>query len=196
MKLREPDRLVWSEADGNRNKNSYVRMEIYMFDSMISVFRDSVVVAFLFASLGIVVNIFHPESIDFFAKEQYEILVPCPEPGGEVNSVKANDPILLKSDSFVVDARSSEEYRNWHFGPAVNIPYDYLEPTPAATVQQLAKGIAKSGAKRVLVYGDGDQPDTGEQLGKEISGNGIKNVFFICGGAPLLKARPSNRSEE
>jgi hypothetical protein len=67
------------------------------------------------------------------------------------------------------------------------VPFDYLDPTPEKTIQDLARRIASSGAKRVVVYGDGDEPDTGEQLGKEISGKGIKNVFFVKGGAPALR---------
>jgi hypothetical protein len=38
----------------------------------------------------------------------------------------------------------------------------------------------------VIVYGDGGRPDSGEYLGKEISGRGIKNVYFIRGGAPAV----------
>ena len=43
-----------------------------------------------------------------------------------------------------------------------------------AAIESLAKAIARSRAQKVIVYGDGDDPDTGEQLGKEISGKGIK----------------------
>jgi hypothetical protein len=40
----------------------------------------------------------------------------------------------------------------------------------------------------VVVYGDGGAPDTGELLAREISGHGIKHVFFVEGGAPELRS--------
>ena len=54
-------------------------------------------------------------------------------------------------------------------------------------IEELARKIARSEAQRVFVYGDGDNPDTGEQLAREISGKGIRNVFFIEGGARTLQ---------
>ena len=100
----------------------------------------------------------------------------------------ANAPDVLADDSFVVDARSKQEFDAWHVRRAINISYDYLDPTPKETLKGLAETIARSRAKRVVVYGDGDTPDTGEQLAKEVSGHGIKHVFFVEGGAPELRA--------
>ena len=57
---------------------------------------------------------------------------------------------------------------------------------PDDLLQALVETIAASGATRVVVYGDGGAPDSGEYLGREISGRGIKNVFFVTGGAPAL----------
>jgi hypothetical protein len=54
---------------------------------------------------------------------------------------------------------------------------------------ELARSIAASGASRVVVYGDGGRPDSGEHLGREISGRGIKNVFFVRGGAAAVLGR-------
>jgi len=45
----------------------------------------------------------------------------------------------------------------------------------------------------VLICGDGDDPDSGELLAQEIAASGIKNVFFVSGGAKALRARPMNR---
>ncbi len=60
---------------------------------------------------------------------------------------------------------------------------------PDDHLQELAELIASSRATRVVVYGDGGRPDSGEHLGKEISGRGIKNVGFVEGGAPALLER-------
>ncbi|MCP4600419.1 MAG: rhodanese-like domain-containing protein [Proteobacteria bacterium] len=159
-------------------------------DSMRLVFRDASIVTVLSAAFGLLANSVHPEAIPYIAKQEYEILVPCPEPGGEVTEMEVDDPALFSQDTFVVDARSDREFTDWRFRKATNMPYDYLDPTPKETIQGLAKAIASSRARRVVVYGDGDLPDTGQQLGKEISGHGIKNVFFLRGGAPVLKQRP------
>ncbi len=151
-------------------------------------FRDACIVAFAFAVLAVVVNAWlHPEGIPFVAEREYDIMVPCPEPGGEVSPMAAGDARLRDPRTFIVDARDASDYGTWHFREALNLTYDYLDPTPDASIEALARAIARSLSQQVLVYGDGDDPDTGEQLGKEISGKGIKNVFFLKGGAPLLR---------
>ena len=157
------------------------------FSGMGTVLRDAVLISAACSLVGLLVNLFHPEKIPYIAKEEYETLVPCPEPGGEVTPMEPSDPALQAKETFVVDARMKEEHAEWNFRGAMNVPYDYLDPTPDEVIHELARKIAKSRAQRVAVYGDGDRPDTGEQLGKEISGKGIKNVFFVKGGAPALK---------
>ena len=154
---------------------------------MLRMLRDAVIVATVASAIGLSVNLVHPEAIPFVATEEYEILVPCPEPGGAVIALKANSPNLQAKDTFFVDARPSDEWRAWHFGHATNVTYDYLDPTPEDEIEKIAKAIAKSRAKRVVVYGDGNNPDTGQQLGIEISGHGIKNVHYLVGGAPALR---------
>jgi predicted sulfurtransferase len=149
--------------------------------------RDALLITVACGALGLLVNLFHPEKIPYIAEEEYETLVPCPEPGGEVTPLEPSDPALQAKETFVVDARTKEAHAEWNFRGAMNVPYDYLDPTPDEVIHELAKKIAKSRAQRVAVYGDGDRPDTGEQLGKEISGKGIKNVYFVKGGAPALK---------
>lgn len=148
--------------------------------------RDAIVIAVLFGGVGIAVNFFHPENIPLVADVEYETIVPCPEPGGEVNAITPDDPMLSSEKTFFVDARSAEQHAQWKYQGAMNVTYDYLDPTPEAVVKDLARSIARSKSTRVVVYGDGDTPDTGEQLGKEISGHGIKNVFYVRGGAPAL----------
>ncbi|MFC1655071.1 rhodanese-like domain-containing protein [Myxococcota bacterium] len=148
--------------------------------------RDAVLITAASCAVGLLVNLFHPEKIPYIAEEEYNILVPCPEPGGEVTALEVSDPTVHAEDTFVVDARKQAEHQAWKLRDAMNIPYDYLEPIPDEALQELINKIQKSGARRVLVYGDGKNPDSGEQAGKEISGKGIKNVFYVKGGAPAL----------
>jgi hypothetical protein len=164
-------------------------------DEMVSVLRDAVIAAGISFAVALLVNLVRPDAIPFIADQPYELFVPCPEPGGEVTPMAADAPALLADDTFVVDARSKQEFDAWRLRQAINISYDYLDPTPQETLQDLAETIARSRAKRVVVYGDGATPDTGEQLAKEVSGHGIKHVFFVEGGAPELGAsgRPRGR---
>ena len=155
---------------------------------MLIVLRDAAIAAGISFAVGLGVHLLRPDGIPFIADQEYELFVPCPEPGGEVNPVPADAPALLAEDTFVIDARSREEFDAWRLRRAINISYDYLDPTPREALEDLAETIARSRAKRVVVYGDGDTPDTGEQLAKEVSGHGIKNVFFVKGGAPELKS--------
>jgi hypothetical protein len=149
--------------------------------------RDAVLISAAACAVGLLVNLFHPEKIPYIAEEEYETLVPCPEPGGEVTPMEATDALVQAGDTFIVDARAKQEHQAWKLGDAMNIPYDYLEPIPDESLKELIKRIQKKGAHRVLVYGDGKDPDSGEQAGKEISGKGVKNVFFVKGGAPALR---------
>ena len=91
----------------------------------------------------------------------------------------------------VVDARPAAEAAAWRFGQALNVPYDYLDPTPDEVLGEVARAIAASRARHLAVYGDGESPDSGEQLAREISASGIKNVLFVRGGAPALQRRSS-----
>jgi hypothetical protein len=164
-------------------------------DEMVTVLRDAVIAAGISFAVGLFVNLVRPDAIPFIADQPYELFVPCPEPGGEVTPMAADAPALLSDDTFVVDARSKREFDAWRLRQAINISYDYLDPTPQETLRDLAETIARSRAKQVVVYGDGATPDTGEQLAREVSGHGIKHVFFVEGGAPELRAsaRPGGR---
>ena len=162
---------------------------------MIIVLRDALIASAISFTIGLAVNLVHAEAIPFIAKREYELFVPCPEPGGEASPLAADAPALLADDTFIVDARSRQAFDAWRLPRAVNIPYDYLDPTPKETLRDLAKTIARSRAKRVAVYGDGDTPDTGEQLAKEVSGSGIKHVFFVKGGAPELRSSGGARDQ-
>jgi hypothetical protein len=150
--------------------------------------RDAVTITGISLVVGLLVNLVHPHAIPFVADGAYEILVPCPEPGGEVIGLDLSNSVTFTDAVFFVDARSKDEFDAWRFRQATNVPYDYLDPTPEETLQHLAKTIARSRAERVVVYGDGEVPDTGEQLAKEVSAHGIKRVFFVKGGAPRLQS--------
>lgn len=153
-----------------------------------SAVRESLLVVGIASAVGLVVNgFFNPNGIPLLAEREYEILVPCPEPGGEVTPASAVEALTDSERAFWMDARSTQDFNRWHHPAAVNVTYDYLDPTPNPIIEKIARNIARSRAQRVFVYGDGDDPDTGEQLAREISGKGIRNVFFIRGGAPALQ---------
>ncbi len=135
------------------------------------------------ALVALGVNALRADGIPLVAAQAYEILVPCPETSGEVDTVAPTDPALGASTTLLVDARAPEAYAAWHLPGARSVPYDYLEPVCSVRLRE----VASSGAQRVVVYGDGEDPDSGEQLGRELSGKGIRNVGFVVGGAPALR---------
>jgi hypothetical protein len=145
---------------------------------------EAAAVALFGAVFAIIFNAVSPDGLPLFAPAPYETLVPCPEPGGPVQALDPGSPEITSTRSFLVDARARTEFDEDHIRGALHVPYDWLDPVPEETLAGLARAIAASGATRVVVYGDGGRPDSGEHLGKEISGRGIKNVFFIRGGAP------------
>jgi len=147
---------------------------------------EAVAITLLSVAVGLVVNAARPRGLPLIASTPYQILVPCPEPGGPVEPVSADDPELFSPRTFLVDARGPAEFQAGHLPGAVNLCYDWLDPVPEAELLALATEIASSGATRVVVYGDGGRPDSGEHLGREISGRGIKNVCFLEGGAPAV----------
>lgn len=142
---------------------------------------DTVALGLLFACVGLVVNLLRDDGLPLVADKPYDILVPCPEPLGEVSPV---DPSALdESGILVIDARSPEEYARWHHPEARNVQWDELDPIPKETVAELIR----LGARKVVVYGDALDPDSGRSLARELAGQGATNVFYIEGGAPRLK---------
>jgi len=151
--------------------------------------RDAVVVLLACATVGAAVNALRPHGIPFVQKAEYQILVPCPEGSGEAPAIAADDPTVWDARTLLVDARPAADYQRWHPQGAINLPFDYLEPAPKDEVRR----IAASGAARVVVYGDGGDPDSGEQLGRELAGSGIRNVSFVPGGAAQLEKAGAER---
>jgi hypothetical protein len=122
------------------------------------VVRDALIVVAACAAVGGIVNAARPHGIPLRQKTEYQILVPCPEGSGEAPGLAANDPSIWEARTLLVDARPAADFQRWH------------------------------GAARVVVFGDGADPDSGEQLARELAGGGIRNVFFVQGGAEPLRA--------
>lgn len=140
----------------------------------------AVAASLLFAGLGLLVNALRPAGIPLVAQKEYEILVPCPEPLGEVFPM---EPARLSEEgTLIIDARESEDFAQWHWPAAMNVPFDFLDPVPDDTVARLIR----TGARRLAVYGDGGDPDSGRELARELAGRGARNVHFVPGGAPRL----------
>jgi rhodanese-related sulfurtransferase len=136
--------------------------------------------------LGLAVNRFRTSGqIPLIATKPYQILVPCPEYAAKAQAIAPHPRILAEKGTLLLDAREKPRYAADHLPGARSIPFDYLSPTSPETIQH----ILLSRAQRVVVYGDGDQPDSGEQLANELVSKGIKNVFFVTGGAPALAAK-------
>jgi hypothetical protein len=144
--------------------------------------RDAIAITIGCAIFALAFNALRSDGIALIQKSEYQILVPCPVTEGTVEAIEAKALKPGESRVLVIDARYSNDYKSWHFPGAINVTYDYLEPTDPKTIGE----IASSGAKKVVIYGDGDNPDSGEQLAKEIAGKGIRNVSFVKGGSPKL----------
>jgi hypothetical protein len=151
--------------------------------------RDALVVLVACAAVGAATNALRADGIAFVQRTAYEILVPCPEGSGDAQTIPADDPMVWEPRTLLVDARSIADHARWHPGPTLSVPFDYLEPA----APELVRRIASSGAAQVVVFGDGGDPDTGEQLAREIAGKGIRNVRFVKGGAPLLEKAAAMR---
>jgi rhodanese-related sulfurtransferase len=147
------------------------------------ILRDAAIVAVAFSGIGLGFNAFHSNGIPLITSEAYEVFVPCPEPVGKIDALEPADPMVQDPRSLRIDARSPGEHARWHLPDSRNIPFDYLDEVSPEN----ARIVAKSGAARVVVYGDGRDPDSGRELARELSGRGIRNVFYVTGGAPALE---------
>ena len=150
-----------------------------------SIVRDAALVCLAAAGLAAGTNALRPQPLPWLALREYQVLVPCPEVAGEAPALEPGDAALTDPRTLLLDARAAAAHAAWHPANARSVPYDYLEPTPPETVRD----ILASGAARVVVLGDGDDPDSGRELARELAGKGLKNVAFVKGGAPALKAR-------
>lgn len=162
-----------------------------LFDKQIAkaTLRDAILVVAGCAAVGLSFNALRSGGIPVVQREQYDLLVPCPDISAEVDPMEPADPRLAEASTLVVDAREAEAFAGWHHPRARNVVYDFLDPVGEDAVRD----IARSGARLVAVYGDGADPDTGRELAKEIASKGIRNVHFVRGGAPALRDRSPQR---
>ncbi|MGC4068245.1 MAG: rhodanese-like domain-containing protein [Polyangiaceae bacterium] len=152
------------------------------------VLRDAGLILLAGGTLGLLANLVHPrERLPWVATKPYDIVVPCPEPVGSASSVAANSSLLRDFTSLVIDARTEEAFGVWHWPGAINVPFDWLGPPVQAEVERLAKRVTATKAKRLVIYGDGDDPDSGREWARLLAGGGIRNVFYVEGGAPALQ---------
>lgn len=182
--------------------------------SLKTVVRDAVIVGVAASLVGIAVNAIRADGIPLVAKEDHPILGPCPaEKLGPSNPVEAGDPLIREEGTLLIDARDADAFSDWHVDAAVNVYYDILQESPEYrdTIRQLLKDHRT--AKRVVVYGDdeagmgvtstgeqcdpaeagvkdckpGDSAGTGFLLAGALSGQGMRNVFYVLGGVETMK---------
>lgn len=151
---------------------------------MRTILRDAAIVVAISTVAALLANTLRSGGIPLVASQGYELFVPCPEPLGEVTGVGAQEAPLAASTLLIVDAREEVAFAAAHVPGARSIVFDYLDPVPDDTIRD----VAGSGAAGVLVYGDGGEPDSGRELARELAGRGVRNVSFVEGGAPALRA--------
>ena len=156
---------------------------------IVTTVRDALLVVLICTGLALLFNVTRRGGLPLIAEEAYEILVPCPEPVGEVDGMAPDDGRLTDPATLLIDARSGAAFHAWQAPGARHVAFDYLDPTPQEEIRQ----IASSGARQVAVYGDGEHPDSGHQLAREIAGQGIRNIYYVRGGAPALRAAEDRR---
>ena len=150
----------------------------------LTVFRDAALVVVLGAGLAFATNgLRRQRKLPLIARSSPEILVPCPEVRGDAAAVAPGEVRVREAGVALIDARESDAYTRWHLPGAISLPFDYLEPPSPDAV----KRVLATRARRVLVYGDGADPDSGEQLARALAGRGIRNLAFVKGGAPALQ---------
>jgi hypothetical protein len=155
-----------------------------MSETWKTIVRDALIVSMISALGALGFNALRPRGIPLIASVGYDIFVPCPEPLGEIEALSPSAPELLAAGTQLIDARSHPDFQTWHAPSARNVVFDYLEATSEDTVRE----IIRTGAQRVVVYGDGDDPDTGHELGRELAGKGMRNIWFVAGGASALRS--------
>lgn len=157
-------------------------------------FRDAMAITAVAATVGLGFNALRPDGIPWVADAPYALVVPCPVDAADIavqcipaNDVSADHSQRRAADVLWVDAREAAQFGAWHISGAINVPYDYLNATDEDAVARILD--AGAGVARVLVYGDGGDPDPGRELAKDLLGLGIRNVMCVSGGAPALRSQ-------
>ncbi len=145
--------------------------------------RDAAIVVAASAVIALVVNAVRPGGLPLVAKEPYRILVPCPEPGGEIVPLAPADVRWGQATDLVIDARTAAEAAAWAAPGARIVPFDFLDPVSHEVVADLVA----TRSDRVVVYGDGGRPDSGEEMARELSGHGVRHVHFVPGGVAAVR---------
>lgn len=151
-----------------------------------AILRDAVLAAGLSAALALGANAIRSNGLPLVATTEYEVLVPCPEALGDVEGMSPGDPLLAADGTIVIDAGSAEEYAAWHLPGARSVPFDWLEPSPLE--REVVRELLRARPQRIVLYGDGDDPDSGATFAGLIAGQGLRNVFFVSGGRAALQA--------
>lgn len=144
--------------------------------------REAALIALGCAAVALGANAVRKTPLPLVQREPYQLFVACPDSGGSVEGLDAADPRLSQQSVLWVDARSAAAFSAWHAPGAVSLVYDFLEPVS----ENALRSLLNSRASLVAVYGDGDDPDSGAELAKELSGKGVRGVVFVRGGAKAL----------
>ena len=164
--------------------------------SPLRVVRDAALIVAAASTVALTVNALRSDGIKLIAEAEYEILVPCPEPMGEAESIPVDDARITSDKSLLIDAREPVDFESWHLPDSINVPFDWLAEQHEIDIQarEVAKRVARSGKQDVVVYGDGGDPDSGHHWAALLSAAGIKRVVYVAGGAPSL--RPPDKKPE
>lgn len=151
------------------------------------VVRQALVMGLGAAGLGLVVQTtVHPKPVDLWTSEPIATVVPCPvKSHPEVPETKLSAADIRDPRTLIVDA--TPEAKTQRLVPqAQRLAYDFLSATPAAAIERLADKALSSGARRIVVVGDGGNPDSGKLLAEELAAFGLRSVAYAKGGAPAL----------
>jgi len=160
-----------------------------MIKTFVKILIQAVIACAIFGTIGFIINAVRSDGLPLIADKPYEIFVPCPITQGTVELISPNDSRLTDGNAYIVDARAQEDYDAWHYKDAICITYDYLDPIEEAELKNITINIAASGKARLVVYGDenGQKGSNGYELGRELAGHGLKNVFIVEGSIEALK---------
>ncbi len=160
-----------------------------MKKTLFSIIRDAFIITAIAILVAGSVNLIREDALEWIASKPYDIFVPCPETLGKVETISPQHEFITDGRSFLIDARSQDDFNAWHPNEALNLVYDYLDPVPEDVMQYMSENIIQSGKARVIIYGDGDglKGSSGYELGRELSGRGVKNIYVIEGGFQALK---------